>query len=195
MSFLRPIPSHDGKLEISRSQEKSIVERWTVRLGIILALAAVAYFWGYPAFRDFRKKRIVRIAQVFIQAEDYRSAYLLLDQHTKTNPDNREARRLLAKVLDEYAAGQGLAEWENLIKLEPENAANHVGFIASAMGAGWYQRLPEALATLQKLQPNGLEFHRLSAGFALAKGDAEALRRSVEAMAAIQPDNATTRFQ
>ena len=194
MSSGRPSPIGDGEGDVSWWREKRTVKRLVVGFVAALLFVVLLGLVGYPAFQDFRKKRIVRIARVFVETEDYRSAYLLLDQHVKNHPDNLEARRLLAKVLEEYGPGQGLAEWENLVKLQPENAANSIGYITSALRAGQYQKLPEALVTLRKLQPDSIEYHRLAAGLALVKGDAAALRQSLEAMALVEPDNVTTQF-
>lgn len=194
MSPGQPSPTADGEYDVPWWREKTFVNRMVISTALVCLLGGLAWFVGYPAFQDFRKKRIVRIAREFVQTEDYRSAYLLLDQHVKKYPDNLEARRLLAKVLEDYGAGQGLVEWEFLTKIEPGNAANQIGYITAALRVGQLQHLPAALANLQKIQPDGIEFHRLSAGLALLKGNAVALRRSVEAMALIEPDKAITQF-
>jgi len=173
---------------------KSFLKRLGISVATILLLSGLGYFVGYPAYQDFRNARIIRIASDFVKSEDYRSAYLLLDQYLKNHPENLEARRLLAKVLEEYGAGQGLAEWESLVKQEPNNAANYIGYISSALRVRQIYKLPEALATLQKLQPDGLDYHRLSAGLALVTGDRVALRKSIEALAQAEPDNPTTQF-
>ena len=190
----QPSPIRDAEFETPWWREKSFLKRLTISVAVIFLLGGLVYFIGYPAFQNFRNGRIIRVANAFLATEDYRSAYLLLDQYLKNHPDKLEARRLLAKVLEEYGAGQGLAEWETLVKVEPRNPANYVGYISSALRVRQIQKLPEALATLRKLQPNGIDYHRLSAGLALVTGDAAALRQSVEALAQAEPDNATTQF-
>jgi hypothetical protein len=194
MSSAQPQPFGEPLGELPWWRERAFLKRLALGAILVLLCSVLGYFVGYPAFQDFRKRRIVRIAKVFIETEDYRSAYLLLDQHARTFPDNLDARRLLAKVLEEYGAGQGLDEWENLLTLEPGNAANQIGYITSALRVGQLAKLPEALATLEKLQPDSVDFHRLRAAYALAKGDAATLRNSIESLARLEPDNATTQF-
>jgi len=190
----QPHPISDADYEVPWWREKYFLKRLIISLVSAAIIAVLGYFFAYPAFQDFRKKRIVRIAQAFVATEDFRSAYLLLDQYLKIHPENLEARRLLAKVLEEYGPGQGLPEWETLVKLEPGNSANYIGYITSALRVRQIQKLPEALATLQKLQPNGIDYHRLSAGLALVTGDVVALRQSIEALAQADPENPTTQF-
>ena len=188
----QPNPIGDERHDVAWWRDRPIIRRSVIGLMAFFFLSALVYFAGYPALQDYRKRRIIRIAKVFVETEDYRSAYLLLDQYLSREPGNLEARRLLAKVLEEFGAGHGLAEWEHLVKQEPDNAINYVGYITAALRAGRIQKLPEALAALQKLQPDSADFHRLSAGFALVKGDAAALRSAIEALARLEPNNVIT---
>lgn len=186
--------SAENEADLPWWRAKSFVKRLLIIAVAVFLVGALGYFVALPAFQNFRNARIIRIANSFLGTEDYRSAYLLLDQYLKNHPENLEARRLLAKVLEEYGAGQGLTEWESLVRLEPDNAANYIGYITSALRVRQLQKLPETLAILQKLQPDGLDYHRLSAGLALVNGDAVALRKSIEALAQAEPDNPTTQF-
>lgn len=194
MSLGQPSPVSDADSDAPWWRDTQIIKRWVTSVVAVFLVGALIGLVGYPAFKDFRKKRIIRISKAFVETEDYRSAYLLLDQYIKNDPANLEARRLLAKVLEEYGAGQGLAEWENLIQVEPGNAANQIGYISSALRVGQLQKAPDALSALQKLQPNGSDFYRLSAGLALVKGDMAALRQAVEGLALVEPENVTTQF-
>lgn len=186
--------SADSEADSPWWRERSLLKRLFISALAIVLLGVLGYFLGFPAYQNLRSSRILRIASSFVKTEDYRSAYLLLDQYLKSHPENLEARRLLAKVLEEYGAGQGLAEWEALVTLEPDNAANYVGYITSALRVRQIQKLPESLAILQKLQPDGLDYHRLSAALALLTGDAVVLRKSIEVLAQAEPDNPTTQF-
>jgi len=194
MPTVQPHPLSDAPDDLRWWQDRLIIKRLVIGVVSVLLLGVLIGWVGYPAFQDYRKKRVIRIAKVFVETEDYRSAYLLLDQYARNQPAHFEARRLLAKVMEEFGAGQGLAEWEQLVQLEPANAANHIGYITSALRVGQMQKLPEALATLQKLQPDSIDYHRLSAGLALVKGNVVALRRSIETLALLEPNNETTQF-
>lgn len=162
-------------------------------IGVVL-LALATIFWGWPAFQDFRQRRIVRIANSFFATQDFRSAYLLLDQHVRSFPGNLEARRLLAKVQEEYGPGMGLSEWEHLAKIEPNNPDNQVGLITAALRVGQLEGIPASLSALQKLRPDSVDYHRLSAALALARHDQPTLRRAIENLARLEPDNETTQF-
>jgi len=182
----------DRSIQIWR--DRPIVRRVIGFIGGLSVLILLIAVIGYPKFREFRKNRLLRSANAFIQTQDLRSAQFLLEQLIREDSANLEARRLFAQVLEQSGSGQGLAEWEYLAKAEPGNAANQVGYAGAALRAGHWSELSEALAALHKLQPDSVDYHRLSAAMALAKGDAAALRQAVEALARVDPGNETTRF-
>jgi tetratricopeptide (TPR) repeat protein len=149
---------------------------------------------AYPALATWRKNRILRAAHEFIAADDYRRAFLLLDSFVKKNPTHYEARRLYAKVLEVASPDQSVGEWASLCQLESANPANHVGWATAALKVGRYGDIPAALDRLAQLQPDGLDYHRLAAAFALAQGQREDLERHLSALVRLEPQNALSRF-
>jgi len=148
----------------------------------------------YPKFKRWREARTLNAVTHFVAGRDYRSAYLLLDQFVKDHPGHFEARRMLARVYEVGGPDQALAEWEALTKAEPGNAENFIGYLQTALRARRTEQVVSMLAALRALQPDSLEYHRLSAGYALVRADATALRLEVEALARREPDNAATRI-
>jgi tetratricopeptide (TPR) repeat protein len=160
----------------------------------VILLAAVATFWAIPRLRGYQRQRATHAAERFLQLEDYRSAYLLLDRLVKQEPNNFETRRLLARVLDVIAPDQSLLEWQGLAKNEPGNPANHAGYATIALRTGRLDQLDAALTALRKLAPDGEDYHRLAVAAALARRDTPALRRALEGLVQANPRDRVSRF-
>lgn len=170
-------------------RNRRVIKKIAIWITILAGVVVFGLSYGYPKFREFRRNRILGSARAFIEAQNFRSAFLLLDQFVKEDPGNLEAHRLLAQVLEAQGPGQGLSEWETLTRIEPRNPANSIGFATAALQAGQIKKLADALMILQKLQPQGVEYYRLTAGLALAKGDTVALRRTLEVLVDAEPGN------
>ncbi len=160
---------------------------------LVVALVGLMAFGGwyvYPKLQAYRRNRILLKAERMMDEKDYRGAYFLLDPLVKAAPERTDVRRLLAEVIEVTGPGHSLPEWEYLCRVEPGNAANFVGYATAALRAGQLGRLPEILAGLGKAAPGSLDFHRLSAAYALARGDRVALRDAISAMTKIPPKDA-----
>jgi len=134
------------------------------------------------------------MAEQYLNNEDYRSAYLLMEQLVHDDPANLRGRRLLARIYEATAPDQALSEWEILTQAEPGNPANFIGYATVVLKVGQFARLPAILGALQKLEPESLAYHRLAAASALASGDFTGLRQHIEHLAALEPRNPLTRF-
>ncbi|HWA26696.1 MAG TPA: hypothetical protein VG734_13645 [Lacunisphaera sp.] len=165
-------------------------------IGIAAATAVVlvSLFIVYPRIDKWRKNRVLRLAEHYLGTEDYRSAYLLMEQFVQKDPGNLTARRLLARVYEVTSPEQALQEWEHLVQAEPGNQENYIGYGTTALKLGQTARLPAILAGLEKLAPDSVEFHRLAAAEAMATGDVALLRRHVDRLTALEPGNSLTRF-
>lgn len=169
--------------------------RWILACVLVCALTIWAGIRiGYPRFKQYQRDKIVRSASGFFQTKDYRSAYLLLEPLTKREPENFAARRLFARVLETFDMPQALDEWATLMKYEPANPENHVGYVTLALSTGHLNEAVEALAKLEKLTPHGADYYRLSAAAALARRDSPALRQAMEGLVRVEEDNLTARF-
>ena len=169
--------------------------RWSIWLGPLLAAAVlIALAIGYPRFREYNKGRLTRSAAAMLGTEDFRGAYLLLEQLVQDDPRNFEARRLFAQVLQTVEGNRATLEWAALAKSEPDNSVNFIGYAKAALRARQPEQAAEALTGLRRLQPASKEYHQLAAAVALAGGDGSALRRSFEALVQAEPQNEVTRF-
>ncbi len=194
------MPTHIQKPEPEQSATVTPWRNRKIRVRVAGGIVAtvVALFVGllvvYPRIEKWRKDRILRSAEAYLVKEDYRSAYLLMEQFVRKDPMSLVARRLLARVNEVIAPEQALIEWESLVQIEPGNPDNYVGYATTALKVGQPARLPPILAALQKLEPEGMEYHRLAAGSALAMGDSAELRKHIERLATLEPQNPLTRF-
>jgi predicted Zn-dependent protease len=184
----------DNDLSAPPWRDKSILRRLVVGSGAVLTLVAAGVFLAYPKFERWRETRILGKAREYLDAQSYRSAYLLLEQFVKEKPQNYEARRLYARVLEGSNPADALNEWRSLTKTEPRNPENFSGYAQCALRMGYLDELSQVLETLRSLQPDAIEYYRFSAGLALARGDTAALRQAVEVLAKREPGNATAQY-
>lgn len=184
--------------DVEKSPDSAVTRRrllyWGgIALGLIGLIVAVAQ-WGYPACKDYRLKRGLRNAEVFIAGGDYRSAYLLLERLAGKYPASLEARRAYARVIEAYGMADSLPIWKALVAAEPRNVENLIGYATALLRLGRYQEMSEVLSALRQLHPDGVEYRRLAAGMALGLQDREALQREVEALARLRPEDPMARF-
>ena len=165
-------------IRISGTEEKDTVPPWRnrqlrLRFAAGLVVAAVVVLVGllvvYPRFAKWKKERVLHMAEQYLNNEDYRSAYLLMEQLVHDDPANLRGRRLLARIYEATAPDQALSEWEILTQAEPGNPANFIGYATVVLKVGQFARLPAILGALQKLEPESLAYHRLAAASALLR--------------------------
>ena len=93
------------------------VSRWVfIGAGAAIAISFVCIL-SVRGYRSWRVEKELRAAQVYRQERDDRNALLSLKRAVALRPDNLEARRALASLLEETASSEALAHRQKLMDL------------------------------------------------------------------------------
>ena len=155
-----------------------------------LALAALAWFVGRPAYRHYKEMRSVAQAKNFMEKADYRSASLSARQALMANPSNIDATKIMAQ-LAEISRSPLLIHWrQRVAELEP-SVTNKLLLATAAMRL---QPPPFALAsqTLEELASsatNDPAYHVTAAELALRQQKLPEAEARFARAAELQPDN------
>jgi Tfp pilus assembly protein PilF len=148
---------------------------------------------GPGLMRDLQE-RTLRMAQDDLRRENYRQAWLRLEQAVQSNPGDFMARRQLAQFYDEAGLPQALDEWRILVRLEPGNDRNRFGLALCALRAGDPAAAQDALAGVSAGGRLNETYHRLAAGIAMRSGDQGTLASELAALSHLEPNNPRALF-
>ena len=167
---------------------------WIATACAIVLLAAVVYWYAWPAFRGRLIAHSLRMARGYIADKDYRAAEITLQGELQDHPHNHEARRLLAELYGRVDASRELAVWQQLVELEPEAAGNQIGLARAALHT---RNLALARGTLESIGPDGranAEYLQVAAELARLAGDRKALERALAALVRLDPSDDRTAY-
>src|ERR1035437_10495412 len=81
-----------------------------VALALLLLVAGAGIWWGRPAYRSWKQRRLLAQAQMFLAKGDYRNVSLSARQVLSLNPSNLAACQLMAG-LAEMAGSPALMDY------------------------------------------------------------------------------------
>jgi hypothetical protein len=88
----------------TRGMPSGRVSRWVfIGAGVAIAISFVCVL-GVRGYRGWRVEKELRAAQIYRQQRDNENALLSLKRAVALRPDNIEARRALASLLEETAS-------------------------------------------------------------------------------------------
>lgn len=169
--------------------------RWVLAGLVVLgSVGVVGLYVVYPKLKSWRRTRLIQTADSYLAQSRVREAVLLLEQSTQVDPENFAARARLAAVYDAAGLPEAVEEWERLVELRPNDGELRHGLAQALFNRGMWDRLPEALAELHRVQPGHAGYHRLRAAMALVRGDRSMLLESVDALVRLDPNSELMRF-
>ena len=154
-------------------------------VGLILMVLAGWGSWGYIS--NWRQDRDLRKARAFETEGDYRRALLTLEQLVQIYPYNFEARRALASFYERAGQAQATERWDEVARMEPDNAQNWLGLATTAVRFRDQATAKKALSRLESLGATGVEYLRLAAASAMFSRDTAALEKNLVALAQATP--------
>lgn len=162
-------------------------ERWRLLLvvGGLLALVVATGAWLYA--REAERRNLAR-ARALLEQGELRSAQLLLEQAVQVKPGSITAQVALAEFMDEVGAPYAIERWQVVLQLAPGDAHQH-RLAASALRHGELELARGALEAVTEAGRGTLEYHRLRAGLALARGDRRGATPHLESMVRLDPQN------
>ncbi len=108
---------------------------------------AAAKWWGVPAYREWKRDRLLVQAAAMMADEDYRGALLTVHQVLRGDYNNVAANRKMAEIGEAIGTGEALFYRRRLTELEPDNEAFHRERVRLALE---WRRIREAGEALEE---------------------------------------------
>lgn len=151
------------------------------------------FFAGKWAYRRVETQALQRAGK-YIEARDYRSAQLTLEQAVQVNPENWKARRALAEFYTEMNLPRALTLWDELGREDPANDGYAMGQAGAALRQKRYDIVDQALARVSAEGRSQATYKRQRAALALMTGDRAGLSRQLEELSVLEPENLRMQF-
>jgi hypothetical protein len=161
-----------------------------VALALLLLVGGAGIWWGRPAYRSWKQRRLLAQAQMFLAKGDYRNVSLSARQVLSLNPSNLAACQLMAG-LAEMAGSPALMDYRRRIAEVSPTPENRLLLASTALRL---QRPPYPLAAqilddLRAGATNLLAFHVVSAELAIRLNELDAAQAHLQAAARLEPTN------
>jgi len=161
-----------------------------VALALLLLVGGAGIWWGRPAYRNWKQRRLLAQAQVFLAKEDFANGSLCARQVLSLNPSNLAACQLMAS-LAEIMGSPALLDWRRRIAEVSPTPENRLRLASTALRL---QPPPYLLATqilddLRAGATNLPAFHVVSAELAIRLKELDAAQAHLKAAARLEPTN------
>lgn len=153
----------------------------------LLLIGGLGYVFAWPEVGKWRQKRSLAEAVRYEKEGDYRRAVLTLEQTTQLYPQNLEARRRLANLLERLGQRQALDEWKEIVRHQPSDARNQAGLAGAALRFRETELARQALTQLRETGQMDADYYRLTAGLALMSRDNTALEAALVELSKREP--------
>jgi Flp pilus assembly protein TadD len=156
----------------------------------LLLLAGAGIWWGRPAYRNWKQRRLLAQAQTFLAKGDFRNASLSARQVLSLNPSNLVACQLMAGWA-EKAGSPALLDWRRRIAEVSPTPENRLLLASTALR---FQRPPypltaQILDDLRAGATNLPAFHVVAAELAIRLKELDAAQAHFQAAARLEPTN------
>ena len=172
-------------------EEAGISKRIWIAAAVAVGLALLAGFWfGRPAYRNYKEARSLRQARAFLEQGDYRSAVLSVRTALAINATNAEAARLMADLADQAQSPVALVWRRRVAELSP-TLDNKILAAACALR---FEKPPFPITaqTLEEVGPlaqSNTAYHLVASEMALKLNRLQDAETHLQAAAALQPTN------
>ena len=150
------------------------VSRWVfIGAGAAIAISFVCIL-SVRGYRSWRVEKELRAAQVYLQQRDDRNALLSLKRAVALRPDNLEARRALASLLEETASVGGASSPAEAYRSSSRSYwSRNLAYVRTALRLGHVQQASKTLKSIKGSHRQTPEFMELQAELQLKRGRPE----------------------
>ena len=160
--------------------------------GAAMAISLVCIL-SVRAYQSWRVEKELRAAQVYLQQRDNKNALLSLKRAVGVRPDNFEARRSLASLLEEAGSSEALIHRRKLIDLEPQLLGPKLAYVQTALRLGHVQQASKTLKSIKGPDRKTAEFMELQAELQLKRGRPDAALEIYRELVELRPEDQRTR--
>jgi Flp pilus assembly protein TadD len=171
------------------------VSRWIfIGAGATLAISLICIL-TVRGYRSWRLEKELSAAQVYLQQRDNKNALLRLKRAVALRPDNLEARRALASLLEEGASAEALIHRRKLMDLEPERLEPKLAYIRATLRLGHIQQASKTLRSIKGAHRKIPEFMQLQAELQLRRDRPDSAREIFRELIELRPEDERTRVK
>jgi Flp pilus assembly protein TadD len=171
------------------------VSRWVfIGAGAAIAIGLVCIL-GVRGYRAWRVEKELGSAQVYLQQRDNKNALLSLKRAVILRPDNLEARRALASLLEEAASSEALIHRRKLMDLEPQLLEPKLAYVRTALRLGHLQQASKTLKSIKGSLRKTPEFMELQAELQLKRNRPDGALEIYRELIDLRPKDERTRVE
>jgi predicted Zn-dependent protease len=159
-------------------------------LGILCftALLLVGYS-GYRSYETWKQNHLMSMARQFAAESDLRNAQLSLSELLHVNPQNVEASRLMADLVETDQSPAALSWWKRVVELDPHSSNDRLALAAIAVKMHDLTSASNALAGIQEADKNTAAYHKIAGGLDAAANQLAAAEAHFLAAIRLEPQN------
>lgn len=162
------------------------------KLFIILLCCTLTLLAGYAGFRSYKVwkvKRMLGLARQFIAKSDGRNALLSLREALASNPQNVEADRLTAEILQAARSPEALLWRSRVVELNPKSLDDRLALVETAMMLRNYPVAAHALEGVTDEGKKTANYHNIAGMVAVASGQLEKAQAELQEAIRLEPQN------
>ena len=171
------------------------VSRWIfIGAGAAIAISLVSIL-SVHGYRGWRVEKELSAAQTYLQQRDTKNALLSFKRAVLLRPDNLEARRALASLLEETASSEALIHRQKLIDLQPQLLEPKLAYVRSALRLGHVQQASKTLKSIKGSLRKTPEFMELQAELQLKRNRPDGALEIYRELIDLRPKDERTRVK
>lgn len=163
--------------------------RKTITVFASLTALLLLVYTSFRSYQVWKQNHTLALARQSIAQTDYRTAFLALQQVLKTNPQNVEATRLLANLMEVQHLPATLNWRERVVELAPDSLADRLALAKAAIVSQDYALATNALAGVSEADKNTGDYQNLAGTAALIGGNPAAAETFFSKAISLDPAN------
>ncbi len=161
----------------------------------LVVASAVGFQYVRPAYRHFKSRMYLDMAEKFAEKQDYSAASLSFRKAILSGNRDPEVWKRLAVFLEKVNSPELAKIWETLAGLEPQVAEHKIRQAEAMLKNGRPHQAMQILEAIPEADRNSVSFQRASAELALSKRDYAVARSHYDAWLLLEPDNVLVKFR
>jgi len=161
----------------------------------LVVCTAVGFQYVVPTYRYFKSRIYLKMANEFVEKEDYNSASLAFRKAILSGNSDPVVWKGVAAFSERIRSPEIGKIWETLSGLEPDVLEHKIRHAEVMLEQGRSLQTAEILEKLPTTAKETAAFQRVSAKLALSKRDYHAAAEHFEQWLAIEPNNSEVKFK
>jgi predicted Zn-dependent protease len=176
-----------------RGGKASKRKSWIIAFGAILGFGLAA-FGAFRAYRHWEPNFLLREAHEFVVKRDYASAALVARQVLQINPENIDACRIVAGILESKGEPEAIQWRRRIVQLAPDSLDDKLAWVATALRFNKPSVAREALALVKGKANKDASYESSAGAVAVAFGNFEEARKHYGEALRLNPQAEANQF-